>query len=162
MPNIMRALLSTVAISGAMATPAFAQSVPPSFDDQLTWLVVGGGIVLVLYFIPSWVAFSRRHPNRWPIFAINLVFGGTGLGWLGSLIWACGAVHKSATGSNGGESGLNLFVNDPVITRVEPTILQANDSVEKLTRLKHLFDAGLISTDEYTALRRPLLVQFVP
>lgn len=162
MPHTLRALFSAVVISGAMATPAFAQGLPPSFDDQLRWLAVVGAIVLVVYLIPSWVAFSRRHPNRWPIFVINVVFGGTGLGWLGSLIWACGAVHKSETGSNGGESGLNLFVNDPVITRVEPTILPANDSIEKLTRLKRLFDADLISADEYAALRRALLDQFVP
>lgn len=161
MPFLMRALFGTMAISAVMATPAFAQSMPPSLDEQIVWLVVGMGIILVIYFIPSWVAFSRRHPNRWPILAINVVFGGTGLGWLGSLIWACGAVHKSETGSNGGESGLNLFVNDPVITRVEPTIRPVNDAVEKLERLKRLLDADLISADEYAALRRPLLDQIV-
>ncbi|ODT74039.1 MAG: hypothetical protein ABS76_38020 [Pelagibacterium sp. SCN 64-44] len=142
----------------AGTSPALAQGQGQESEAILTIYAVLFGIAAVIYLIPSWVAFARRHPNRWPIFGINLVFGGTGLGWIGSLIWACGAVHKSPTGSNGGESGLNLFVNDPKIVRVEnPGALESTDTIEKLERLKRLHDAGVLSTEEYEGLRRPLV-----
>lgn len=84
-----------------------------------TWLVLTP-VVFVVYAVPSIVAFCRRHPNRYAILAINLAFGGTGIGWLAGLVWAFGAVHLSneAGGSHGGESGLNMFVNDPKLVRL--------------------------------------------
>jgi hypothetical protein len=46
-------------------------------------IVVGLG-----YFAPTIVAFSRRHVKRGQILALNLFFGWTVLGWVGSMIWA--------------------------------------------------------------------------
>ena len=72
-------------------------------------------IFMIIFFIPTIIAFRRGHPNRWVIFIINFVFGATVLGWFGCLIWACHAVHDpvgSSGSSRGGESGLNIFVND--------------------------------------------------
>lgn len=139
-------------------TPAFAQELG-SDDFAILALII---ILALGYFIPAMVAFFRRHPNRWPILGINLLFGGTGLGWIGSLIWACGAVHKSPTGNNGGESGLNLFVNDPTIVQVEPpTQLSSDDPGQKLERLKQLFDRGVLTAEEYEGLRRPLVERLV-
>ncbi len=53
-------------------------------------------VVLLIYFIPSIVAFRRRHPNRWPIFLINLLFGGhrAGLARLAHLGPAKGAYQR--------------------------------------------------------------------
>ena len=159
-------LAVVVAVPGGIiaTSSAFAQSnaVRPSEDYSiLPWIVIVG---LILFFIPSYVAFWRKHPNRWPILLINFVFGGTGLGWFGSLIWACSAVHKSPAGSDGGESGLNLFVNDPQIVRIDGNVpVQATnaDPVERLKRLKTLLDDGAISAEEYAGLRRPLLDQLM-
>ncbi|WP_375451452.1 hypothetical protein [uncultured Devosia sp.] len=85
--------------------------------------------------------------------------GGTAIGWLGSLVWAFQAVHRSEGGSHGGESGINLFANDAVIVREEPRSLQPadNDPAEKLQRLTHLFDGGSLSAEEYAAMRRPIV-----
>jgi hypothetical protein len=88
-------------------------------------------IAIVVYFIPSMVAFWRRHPNRWPILGINILFGGTGLGWIGALIWALHAAHLSETGSDGGESGLNLFVNDVKTIRMEPARSDASTTANE-------------------------------
>lgn len=120
-------------------------------------------ILLAIYLIPLIVAFVRHHPNRWAIAAINVALGGTGIAWLGSLVWAMGAVHKSPTGSNGGESGLNLFINDPVTVQL-PEKMQAAatpDIGERLLRLKTLRDNGVITDDEYARLRQPLLGMLV-
>jgi len=80
--------------------------------------LIGG----VIYLIPSIVAFRRRYPNRWLILVLNIVFGGTGIGWLGGLVWAFHAAHitRDPEGSNGGESGLNLVANDPVRIAFDP------------------------------------------
>lgn len=46
--------------------------------------------------------------------AAHILLSATGIVWFGCLIWACMAVHISndPTGSNGGESDLNLAAND--------------------------------------------------
>ena len=65
--------------------------------------LIGGFAVIVLvavvvYFIPSMVAFSRGHRNRWVIFVINLVFGATLLGWVVALVWALNKVDDPIKG----------------------------------------------------------------
>lgn len=57
---------------------------------------VVGGIVLLLifaivscvYFAPTIIAVIRKHHYKWVIFAINLIFGLSGMGYLIALIWA--------------------------------------------------------------------------
>ena len=164
-------LLSLLAISLylALAIPAFA-------DDGATTIVVLMGlfvILLIITFIPTYVAFSRNHPNRWLIFIVNLAFGYTLVGWFVALIWALRYAHQSEDGSNGGESGLNIFVNDPRTIRIEPAmdkpqayqapILRDNnlDDIETLARLKTLFNAGAISSEEYTTLKTPIINRYI-
>jgi len=161
-----------VAFAGifASSSPAFAQDdwdTGGGFSPTMTviWL-----LILLAYFIPSFVAFRRQHPNRWAILVINTVFGGTGLGWMGSLIWAFSAVHRSPTGNHGGESGLNLFANDPVTRRLEPDVRQppperstasAPDPLARLDQLKRLHASGIITDEEHAALRQRVLDEVV-
>lgn len=146
--------------------PALAQFAknPDPVDTFLVQYAVVMVVILALYVIPSIVAFARKHPNRWLILVINIVFGGTGIGWLGSLVWAMNAVHKSPSGSDGGESGLNIFANDPITVRVEGpplTTATAADITDRLLRLKLLREDGVINDDEYARLRKPLLDRLV-
>ncbi len=46
-------------------------------------------IGLIIYFVPSIVAFRRETVSRWGIFFVNLFFGWTLLIWVVALIWAC-------------------------------------------------------------------------
>jgi hypothetical protein len=41
-----------------------------------------------------------------------VAFGGTIIGWGIALVWAMRAAHRVGSTSSGGESGLNLFIND--------------------------------------------------
>jgi hypothetical protein len=139
-------------------------------------------VILVVIFIPTIVAFRRRHPNRWLIFVVNLAFGGTIVGWVAALVWAMHYAHISEDGSNGGESGINLFVNDPVDVRVDPSMgsnastvttgrsnndpaspntLSDAENVQTLRRLKSLFESGAISAEDYTALKTPILNRYI-
>jgi hypothetical protein len=130
----------------------------------LTWTI----ICCVVYVIPSVVAFRRNHPNRWVIFAINMAFGATIIGWIIALVWAMQAVHLSNLpgGSHGGESGLNLFVNDvqqmrivPEPLRRAPDVTGKDDAIDmraaviELDRLKKLRVDGQVSA-AYKALQR--------
>ncbi|MEO5807729.1 superinfection immunity protein [Devosia sp.] len=164
---VQRGGLATVVSSLAVpfSTNAHAQDGTGLADDGTTVVVVLGfyGVVLIvgliIYVLPSIVAFKRQHPNRWIILAINLALGGTGIAWLGSLVWAFNAVHKSPTGSDGGESGINLFANDPVIVRTEraPSTRSIAESVDLLERVNDLLAKGLISQDEHGSMRRAAL-----
>ena len=49
---------------------------------------VGLIVLLLLYFVPSVVAFARHHHNQWAIFALNLFLGWSVLGWIGALVWS--------------------------------------------------------------------------
>lgn len=69
-------------------------------------------------------------------------------------------MHRSSTGNHGGESGLNIFANDPRIVRIEnPHQLQvgAIDIGARLLRLKKLLDQGATTREEYERLRKRLL-----
>jgi hypothetical protein len=57
-----------------------------------------GVLSLVLFFLPTIIAFRRDHRNRWVIFLINFVFGATVLGWIGALIWAMNKIDDPLKG----------------------------------------------------------------
>ena len=54
--------------------------------EWIIWIFIYFGIYI--YFFPSVIAKSRNKNNYWAIFVLNLFFGWTLIGWVGSLIWA--------------------------------------------------------------------------
>lgn len=58
--------------------------------DIFGLMVIGIILCLVLggYFMPTLIAIVRKHHFKWVIFAINLVFGITGMGYVIALVWA--------------------------------------------------------------------------
>jgi len=54
-----------------------------TFLGFIILLILGAG-----YFIPTIIAYRRGHPQKDPIFLINLLFGLTIIGWVVSLIWS--------------------------------------------------------------------------
>lgn len=117
-------------------------------------------LIVLIAFLPSIIAFKKEHPNRWLILAINGFLGPIGgIGWLLALVWSLRAVHKSplsatGEGSDGGESGLNLFVNDERKIRVVGGGITV---AEELSTLKDLLDSGAISQDEFASLKTNVL-----
>jgi Superinfection immunity protein len=125
---------------------------------ELLLLGIGFLIIGLIYILPSIVAFGRDHPNRWLIFVINLAFGGTIIGWGIALAWAMRAVHRLGSASSGGESGLNLFVNDARrIQLVDPPRLPQTSVTLELERLHNLLVRGAISQIEFDTLKADLL-----
>jgi hypothetical protein len=134
-------------------------SQPPSDDGAIiVFLGIAFLIIGIIYVMPSIVAFRRDHPNRWIILVINIAFGGTIIGWGVALAWALRAVHRPGSTGNGGESGLNLFINDvKKIQVVEPPPLPQTSPVQELERLHDLFVRGAISQVEFDGLKAKLL-----
>jgi hypothetical protein len=121
-------------------------------------------VIVAIYFLPTIIAMTRRHANRWPIFLVNFLFGATGLGWFGSLIWSLHAVHRGRSGWTGGESGLNIGAADYTVSqRPVPQLVAPTDEApaDVLARLKRLLDTGAISQTDYDALRQPVLDQML-
>lgn len=127
------------------------------FGD-LVFIAVLFLIIGAIYITPTFVAFRRNHPNRWIILVINVAFGGTIIGWGIAMVWAMRAAHQVGTTSSGGESGLNLFVNDVrKIQIVDPPPLPATSPVQELERLHDLLVRGAISQVEFDGLKAKLL-----
>lgn len=129
-------------------------------DDIVRLIPLGLAFLIagIVYIIPSIVAFRRDHPNRWIILVINLAFGGTIIGWGIAMVWAMRAAHRVGTTSSGGESGLNLFVNDvKKIQVVEPPPLPQASITQELERLHGLLTRGAISRGEFDDLKAKLL-----
>jgi len=112
-------------------------------------------VFAVIYAIPTIVAFRRNHPNRWLILVINMAFGGTIIGWGVALVWALRAVHRPGSAGDGGESGLNLFVNDT--TKVQIVDPSGPSTAQELERLHDLLTRGVISQAEFDGLKTKLI-----
>lgn len=59
-------------------------------DLLLIWVLILGFI----YSIPSIIAFSKGHPNRYLIMILNIALGATLVGWLIALVWAMNLINK--------------------------------------------------------------------
>ena len=52
-------------------------------------LIIGfSGFALLIYFLPTIVAYGRRHRQKFAILILNIVAGWTFLGWVVALVWA--------------------------------------------------------------------------
>lgn len=146
-------------ISISSVTPALAQYRDQPNPTAIAVVIVITLIAVLIYFLPAIIAFRRQHPNRWVILLINTLFGATGLGWFGSLIWALRAVHISPTGNHGGESGLNVTANDTLRVRLEPSMAGSRTTADRLRELAGLHADGLLDDAEYQRLRGQVLQQ---
>jgi len=55
-------------------------------DDVILGLAILSG--LSFYFLPTIVAQIRNIKRPATIFAVNLIFGWTGIGWIAAVVWA--------------------------------------------------------------------------
>jgi len=62
-------------------------------DEIISFLFNGIGIIffilgLLLYFLPTILAVTRKHPNTLAIFLLNFFLGWSFIGWVVALIWS--------------------------------------------------------------------------
>ncbi len=121
--------------------------------------------VAFLYALPTFIAFYRSHEYRWIIFAINVVVGATGLGWLVAFVWAIYPENKSlADPLLGNPTGLNSRNVGHTVGEVQAAADQSRDkqmgtatALEALDRLATLAERGVITPDEFEKKKADLL-----
>lgn len=81
--------------------------------------------VLVLYLLPSILAFARQHRNKHALLKFNLFGGWTGFGWLTALVWALYAEPSSYPRSRLQGSSTLPDAAEPVTRRLDRAENQA-------------------------------------
>ena len=61
---------------------------------KMEFLIIGL-FLLAIYFIPTFIAFQRRHIYKWVILGINTFAIAAGVPWLAAFIWAVWPTNKS-------------------------------------------------------------------
>lgn len=151
-------------------------------DDQVSvGLFVLFVVGMILYFLPSIIAFSRDHHYRWIIFAINLVAGVSGIGYLAAFVWsvwprqtAAFDIVASDLTTNSVEAGQQIYGRLGQNARAfrEGAELQARtaagcstghrgdairESLGALQDLARLKNDGVISETEFVEMKQRLL-----
>ena len=98
-------------------------------------LLIGASIAL--YFLPSIIAYRRKHPNKTAILIVNFLLGWTFLGWAGALVWACLDVDASKASTLTRNIGGNKY--------------------EDIARLQKLKESGAITEVEFEIEKQKLL-----
>jgi hypothetical protein len=44
--------------------------------------------IVVIYMLPTLIAFGREHPRRQDLTVVNILLGWTLIGWIGVFLWA--------------------------------------------------------------------------
>ncbi|MCW4469714.1 superinfection immunity protein [Flavobacterium sp. MFBS3-15] len=102
-------------------------------------------IILLLYFLPAYIASNRRAVDRTLIFVLNLLVGWTFIGWIAMLIWAC-------VGRTEGEPVVLNITNSYPEYNTTPRYSREDDfgkKMENIQKLKELFDSGAITKEEF-------------
>lgn len=134
-------------------------------DTETIVFIVVGILLLLLYGLPTFIAFSRQHEFRWIIFAINLVLGASGVGWLVALVWAIYPKNKSlADPLLGNPTGLGSRNVGHTLGEVSASADQSRDqqlgsasALDALDRLAALAEKGIITPDEFEKKKASLL-----
>lgn len=59
---------------------------------------------VILYVLPCFIAFRRKHRNRTAILVTNLFVGWTFIGWVVALIWASTSNVEPSTAPQSGQA----------------------------------------------------------
>lgn len=73
-------------------------------DKQMLALAIGTLVALALNFLPSAIAYARRHPDRALLARINILSILSFLLWLALMAWALGGTRNDAV--------INRFVHN--------------------------------------------------
>src|SRR5690554_854430 len=137
----------------------------------LTELCIGTIIViLILYFVPTFIAAIKGKSISVAIFALNLILGWTFIGWLVAFIWALTNDNKQQIVVNSHAS------NDRSISPIMTVPIQENaietqkaplseittndfhqEKINQLKQLKELLDNGILTQEEFESQKNKIL-----
>ncbi|NBW68314.1 MAG: superinfection immunity protein [Betaproteobacteria bacterium] len=114
-----------VVLSLAMALDAGMRPVW-IFISALLIFIVGWAV----YFVPSYIAIRKNHPDKLPIFVLNLCGGWLVVGWIAAIVWA--------------------------VMAASPPKVQPTDITTQLAKLDDLRNKGALSEEEFQAAKSKL------
>lgn len=117
-----------------------------NFADEV--LIIISVIFLALYFLPTIVAWRREKSNLTSIFLLNLLLGWSFFGWIASLVWACSNDQTVIVN--------NSYSNHDSRMRSRSGY---DSKLESLERLKKLFDAGVLTQEEFDEQKAKILAE---
>jgi len=165
--------------STSAATNGSSGGTTAFFGFMALIFLVLGALAVTIYFLPSIIAFNRKHREKWAIFAVNLFLGFTAVGWWIALIWALRSDEKRQQSqtiiiqqSNSNNSSPHIPAQNVVATTApapaaqqpapasvsptsstpEPTPSSAiisQHQIDELTRLAALRDSGILTEEEF-------------
>ena len=84
-------------LAGVVVLAVVALTLAPRYIDDFgttVWAYLIWAVLIAGYFLPTIIAWRRKHHNLGAIIAVNLLLGWTLLGWLIALIWSLTAVRN--------------------------------------------------------------------
>lgn len=125
----------------------------------VTELLVLALLLIVPYFLPTIIAFSKGRKNKTAIFILNLLLGWTLLGWIACLVWACISDQQPQniyiTNTSSSE---NLPKKESEKEMIQSTTTSKYDHrLESLQKLKELLDSGVLSEEEFLSEKAKIL-----
>jgi len=131
-------------------------------------------LVLIAYFLPTVVAYYRKHGYVGVIFALNLFGGVTGVLWLVAFAWACFPQEKSIAdpflgnvtgtgvrnvGDTVGSAGYGVFrgFNSEKVDSNDLESAAGSSMTSELKEAAELHSKGVLSDEEFQALKARIL-----
>lgn len=154
---------------------AGASNIDGSKDEAVAKVYMFVGVLFILlYLIPSIIAFFREHHYKWIILVINIILGATGAGWLVAFVWAVWPKNTSFADvvlndptTNSTEAGKEIYgkmgsnfrsLQDELKREPNLSPVYANDDdLAKLRQLASLKEDGIITEEEFLHKKRAIL-----
>jgi hypothetical protein len=93
-------LVLSLVCFGVIYKEGFANSITNLTQSLLAMIAIF--VAVLIYLLPSTIAFARSHHNAVPILLTNLFLGWTFIGWVAALIWSTTATAQlPVTNQNG-------------------------------------------------------------
>ena len=93
-------------------------------------------LLILLYFLPSIVAYNNRKENLTSIVILNVLLGWSFIGWVVAIVWA---VSKNKTTSI-----------------ISPSITKTSDA-DEIKKLVDLRDQGVLTEEEFQQKKKDFL-----
>ena len=129
---------------------------------QILLYIILAVVVIALYFIPTFIAYRRDHGYKGIIFAINLVLGASGIGYLIALVWAIWPEEKSILDPVlGNPTGLGVRnVGDTFGSKKVGEVrgeVQEKDMTTEIEKIANLLKEGHLTREEYDSMKKKII-----
>lgn len=133
----------------------------------ILFAALGVLLLLFVYSLPTFIAFRRGHEYKWIIFAINVVLGASGLGWLIAFVWAIWPTTKSladpvlgnptGNGRNVGHTWGEIHASASAATQGNAAHQGPQQGLDALDRLGALAQKGVLTAEEFEKKKAEIL-----